>query len=223
MNLGARTLRRIVYLVAAAILIASSAWPATSPDDTKWMPALASTLVVLSGAVAPWRSAPVEASPEPRTPTASGWASRAGNRHPLRLSPDSLITRPAPLPPLLPAESACGVGDRLACRVEHDDAGASALVRRPLQGDVIDDHVDARLPQKPGSSVSCFLVSDSQCHLDGPATSSRARLVKASSSLKSSWAATAGLTSHAKMRTAVSSAFMASCSLAAAASTLPTR
>lgn len=44
-------MRWIFYVVAAAALIASSAWLAASPDDTKWMPALASALVVFSGAV----------------------------------------------------------------------------------------------------------------------------------------------------------------------------
>ena len=44
-------MRWIFYVVATAALIASSAWLAASPDDTTWMPALASALVVFSGAV----------------------------------------------------------------------------------------------------------------------------------------------------------------------------
>jgi hypothetical protein len=44
-------MRWIFYVVATAALIASSAWLAASPDDTKWIPALASALVVFSGAV----------------------------------------------------------------------------------------------------------------------------------------------------------------------------
>jgi hypothetical protein len=48
---GASTMRWIFYVVAIAALIASSAWLAASPDDTTWMPALASALVVFSGAV----------------------------------------------------------------------------------------------------------------------------------------------------------------------------
>ena len=44
-------MRWIFYVVATAALIASSAWLAAPPDDTTWMPALASALVVFSGAV----------------------------------------------------------------------------------------------------------------------------------------------------------------------------
>ena len=44
-------MRWIFYVVATAALIASPAWLTASPDDTTWMPALASALVVFSGAV----------------------------------------------------------------------------------------------------------------------------------------------------------------------------
>jgi len=44
-------MRWIFYLATAGALIGSTAWFAASPDGTKWMPTLASALVVFIGAV----------------------------------------------------------------------------------------------------------------------------------------------------------------------------